>query len=130
MRKNVLTFSRMVALLCFVAGLVLACGPAADKLGIGAECTSNDQCNKDDNQSCLTQFKGGYCGSEGCTKSDDCPTGALCVTHEGKNYCFRSCTDKAECNANRSAANESNCSANITTPDGTKNAKACIPPSG
>lgn len=114
-------------------GLIVAsfaCGNAADKAGIGAECKQDSDC-KEEGQKCLTKFKGGYCGSEGCTKDADCPTGALCVTHtDSTNYCFRACTDKAECNVNRQAANESNCSANITLVSGEKNKKACIPPSG
>ena len=108
-----------------------ACGVQADKLGVGAECTKNEDCNQDNKQSCLTNFKGGYYGSADCTGDADCPTGSTCVTHtDSKNYCFRTCNDKTECNANRTAANESNCSANITLVDGTKGTKACVPPAG
>lgn len=103
-----------------------ACGNESDKLGVGAQCSSADDCN--DGQSCLS-FKGGYCGVSGCQANSDCPDSAVCVTHtDGKNYCFRACADKAECNANRDAANEANCSANITLADGSKSSKACVPP--
>ena len=77
-----------------------------------------------------TMNKGGYCGLTGCKADGDCPESSKCVTHtDGKNYCFRSCADKAECNANRDADNESNCSSNVTFADGSKSGKACVPPS-
>jgi len=105
-----------------------ACADEADDLGIGGECTAAADCN--DGQQCLTAFKGGYCGLENCTADADCPEASRCVTHDdGVNYCFRTCTDKAECNENRSADNESNCSANVTFSDGSKDGKACVPPS-
>ena len=109
--------------------LPLACGgDDADTLGIGAECTSNDQCA--DGQTCLTQFKGNYCGLASCASTADCPGSSACVTHtDNNNYCFRTCTDKAQCNANRSVANEANCSSNITFASGQKEGKACVPPS-
>ncbi|MGI5865101.1 MAG: hypothetical protein ACOX6T_24025 [Myxococcales bacterium] len=109
------------------------CGNDADALGVGAECTSNDQCDSGDEDkplSCLTAFKGGYCGLAGCKANADCPESSICVTHEdAKNYCFRVCADKADCNANRTAEVESNCSSSITrVEEGTQ--KACVPPSG
>ena len=108
------------------------CGDDADALGVGAECTSGDQCDSDDEEialSCLTSFKGGYCGLEGCKANADCPESSICVTHDdAKNYCFRVCAEKAECNANRGAEVESNCASNITrVEEGTQ--KACLPPS-
>ena len=110
--------------------LLIACGNPADRAGIGAACTADVDC-KEEGQKCLTNFRGGYCGSEGCVKDADCPTGAACVTHtDTKNYCFRVCNDKPDCNANRTAENESNCSANITLVSGDKGKKVCVPPSG
>ena len=116
-------------------GLVLsfACGDdsGADRLGVGAECTATDECDEDTNQSCLTAFKGGYCGIEACVVSSDCPENSACVAHtNGTNYCFRTCLDKAECNANRGAEVESNCSSSVTFVDDVGNLKACVPPSG
>lgn len=113
-------------------------GPAteADYVGVGAECIDNDDCLQPENDSdpvqiCLTQFKGGYCGIENCESNDDCPQGSACVAHEdGANYCFRRCTDKSECNINRSADAESNCSANIDFVVPSTTGKACVPPSG
>jgi hypothetical protein len=121
-----------MALLAFL--LLLSCGDdgtEADRLGIGAECTRNDQCDESTNQRCLTQFKGGYCGLLGCAHDTDCPSASACIAHEdGMKYCFRVCADKPECNVNRSVANESNCSGSATFVDGTMGRKACIPPSG
>jgi hypothetical protein len=115
-----------------VAGLtVWACGDddetEADRKGIGAQCTKDDECQT--GQKCLA-FKGGYCGLTPCTGDADCPQASACVTHEGANYCFRICIDKAECNVNRTiGVNESNCSSNTTFVSGTMGRKACIPPS-
>src|SRR4051812_35043716 len=121
------------AMTCLVAVLVLlagACGDdsvEADRLGVGAECSHDDDCLME--QSCLA-FKGGYCGISGCDANDDCPEGSVCVAHDdGKTYCFRACTDKAECNQNRSPDNESNCSSSIDYVDTTTQLKACVPPS-
>ncbi|QQR88559.1 MAG: hypothetical protein IPJ88_09830 [Myxococcales bacterium] len=104
----------------FVCTLSLSCDDddtEADLLGVGAECTTSDQCTLDE-QICLTEFKGGYCGLRDCLSHDDCPDASACVKHSdgisgSSNYCFRICVDKAECNENRSLDNESNCSANI-----------------
>lgn len=117
----------LVAFPCLLLSLA-ACGDDADDLGVGAQCTQASECGE--NQQCLTQFKGGYCGLAGCKANADCPDASACVTHsDGKNYCFRVCKDKGECNANRSGDNASNCSSNITFASGKKEGKACVPPS-
>ena len=122
----------LVALLCSACGD--DDGPEADRLGVGAECTSNDDCLQEDAgimQECLLNFAGGYCGIEGCTSDADCPEASACIAHtDGINYCFRVCVDKPECNANRSVDNEANCSSNVTFTDGDMGRKACVPPSG
>lgn len=108
-------------------------GTEADRVGIAGECTVDEDCDNEPDAgirlSCLRQFKGGYCGSTPCADHADCPAGALCVAHEGTNYCFRACTDKPECNRNRGVDNEANCSANITLVGDTDLKKACVPPS-
>lgn len=128
------------------SGVLVACGGGggsgteADRIGIAAQCSKNSDCPevaREDGGTydlvCLTQFKGGYCGLEDCEASVDCPTGSICVKHtDNKNYCFRVCKDKIECNANRTADLEANCSSNFdwamaSDDDGSK---ACIPPSG
>lgn len=110
--------------------MLVGCGNPADQAGIAAKCSTTSDCAKvgDTQLTCLTGFKGGYCGLSGCTKDEDCVQGSACVKENGTNYCFRVCTDKAECNANRSADSEANCSANIEHV-GTSTAKACVPPS-
>jgi hypothetical protein len=126
MRSTRLLFSPAFVL---ALGLLAACscGPDADRLRIGAECSQTAQCENEE-LSCLTAFRGGYCGASGCAADVDCPEGARCVTVGATNYCFRECVDKAECNAHRSVQNESNCSSNITRVQG-GNWKACVPPS-
>lgn len=129
---------------CCVLGATVSCGDdddgvyrgtEADWLGVGAACTSDDMCYQGEDgglvQKCLTQFKGGYCGIADCQSDADCPDASACVAHDdGNNYCFRICMDKIECNRNRPADAESNCSANVTFVDGGKSERACVPPSG
>ena len=107
----------------------------ADRLGVAAQCTQNADCNQklEVPQTCLLGFKGGYCGVEDCKSNQDCPSGSACVMHDdSKNYCFRVCAEKLECNANRDADHEANCSSNVDFTDGKPEAgnKACVPPSG
>jgi hypothetical protein len=113
----------------------------ADHYGVGAACDGDAVCDEYEDfyeetgsesfdLVCLSQFAGGYCGLEGCSGNDDCPDEAACVAHDdGKNYCFRRCTDKAECNENRPVDAESNCSANVEFVDANTSGKACVPPS-
>lgn len=112
------------------AALAMACGNAADNARIGAQCAADTDCPKvgEKQLKCLTSFKGGYCGLDGCTTDSDCVTGAACVKVASVNYCFRECTDKPECNANRSVDNESNCVGNADHV-GASTAKVCVPPS-
>jgi len=102
----------------------------SDKIGIAGECKTDEDC-KTEGLTCLLDFKGGYCGVADCTKNEDCPESSLCVTENSKNFCFRSCTDKVECNENRSEDNEANCSGSfdLASQDDTTKLKACIPPS-
>ncbi|KPK14548.1 MAG: hypothetical protein AMJ62_13085 [Myxococcales bacterium SG8_38] len=104
----------------------------ADRVGVGAECGSTAECPTpmEVELDCLTQFKGGYCGLEGCQGDADCPDGSACVTHsDGQNYCFRECRDKPDCNLNRSLENEANCVGSIVFVDPRNDRKACEPPS-
>lgn len=111
-------------------------GTEADRFGVGAQCTvaeeelCDDDLDDDFDLVCLTDFKGGYCGLEGCEANLDCPEGSACVLHDdGQTYCFRICLDKGECNFNRDAENEANCSSSIDFVEDT-GIKACVPPSG
>lgn len=128
--------SRLIACYAMIAlGLLpVGCGGSddeADRLGVGAECDpTDDLCDEETAQVCLTQFTGGYCGIVGCASDLDCPEASGCVMHDdGANYCFRVCSDKSECNVNRSVDNEANCSSNVTFVDGAQGRKACVPPS-
>ena len=117
--------------LLLIALVCLGCSDnKADSLGVGAQCTMTSDCNTDLHEICLP-FKGGYCGLEGCAHDADCPTDSACIAHtDGQNYCFRTCTDKSQCNANRDPINEANCSSTATFVDGTNGRKACVPPNG
>ena len=123
----------VVATLMFSWTLV-GCGDddtsEADRRGVGAQCTANGDCTEAE-QTCLTQFKGGYCGIQNCQNDAACPEGSACVTHDdSNNYCFLVCGNKSDCNTNRSAVNEANCSSSTTFVEGANGRKACIPPSG
>lgn len=122
MKKTWILMAAAVA----VAGLV-GCGDDANDQRIGAECTGTAQC-ENEALTCLTQFKGGYCGASGCTSNAGCPEGSICVAQGGTNLCFLVCEDKTDCNQNRSAENESNCSSSITRVE-PGSQKACVPPS-
>lgn len=133
-------------LVASASGLLLGCNEdsgetEADRIGVGAECTESAECESADEEitlECLTQFTGGYCGLEGCEGTADCsdgtccPDGSACVTaDDGKNYCYRLCQEKEDCNRNRSPENEANCvgSGTINFVDGDTGRKACEPPS-
>jgi hypothetical protein len=127
---------------CFVVmGVLAGCGEdgddtAADRVGVAAQCSSDAECPAVERGdvtvqlTCLREFKGGYCSISACERNDDCPDGSECVNHDdGNSYCFRVCSDKAECNRNRSLENEANCSSSIDLTDADSDSKACVPPS-
>jgi len=124
----------LVFLVAILGMLFVGCGEddANDQL-IGGECATAADCDdgNDDTPAldCILDFKGGYCGRAGCQNSTDCPEGSLCADLEGSFYCFLACTDKAQCNQNRTADNESNCSSSVDPVEGGEQ-KLCIPPSG
>jgi hypothetical protein len=126
---------RLAAVLASSVALLVACGgdddTEADRLGVGAQCAGDEVCDDTIDLTCLLQFKGGYCGAQGCAGDADCPEASACIAHDdGENYCFRICVDKPDCNENRDLENEANCSSNATFVDGTLGRKACVPPSG
>jgi hypothetical protein len=121
--------------------LFTACGDdddenEANRLGVGASCDNNDHCATD--QSCLTEFKGGYCGVRDCEHDEDCPEGSACIAGENAtsdsgtsgNYCFLVCANKIDCNLHRPVDDEANCSSSVTFIDDAQGRKACVPPSG
>lgn len=104
-------------------------GDEAVERGLGAVCTEDTDC-RESGQTCLTDFKGGYCGLRGCTASEQCPAGSACVAHDdGNNYCFLICGTKDQCNRSRPPDEEANCESSVTFVSGEKNLKACVPPS-
>ena len=125
---------KLLAVVCplLVAVLTLSCGDSgteAQKRGVGAACTMAPDCTET-GQSCLTQFKGGYCGVAGCTSDEGCPPGSACVTHDdGMNYCFLICNVKADCNRSRAVDVEANCSSTAVLLEAPKDRKVCSPPS-
>jgi hypothetical protein len=112
-----------IIVVALLAGWLPGCIPPA----AGNVCTKADECP--DGQECLTEFKGGYCGTKGCTRPEDCPDDTICVTYEGANYCFLRCVDKADCNVNRPVEQEANCVSSIVAV-GSDGSKACVPPMG
>ncbi len=126
---------KTLAVLCplVLMVLTLGCGDSgseAQKRGVGAACDTTHECTET-GQSCLTQFKGGYCGVAGCTTDANCPAGSACVTHDdGMNYCFLVCNVKADCNRSRGVDVEANCSSTAVLVAEPKDRKICSPPSG
>ncbi|HEY7371595.1 MAG TPA: hypothetical protein VIF57_05400 [Polyangia bacterium] len=124
----------MSRILCAFAVVIAACGcgggqSEAIKRGIGSACTMDSDCTTK-GQVCLLEFKGGYCGVGGCMHDADCPAGSACVTADNQhNDCFLVCDLKTDCNPNRTADVESNCSSSLGFVDGTMSRKVCIPPS-
>lgn len=114
--------------LLFAFVLATSCGTPAQQAGVGRACAGDDDCG--DEQSCLA-FSGGYCGLQDCAGDDDCPAGSACVAHDdGERYCFLICTDKPECNVDRPAEVQANCSSKATFVDAQDDGvKACVPPS-
>ena len=129
----------MIQKAMYIVGLLVLFAPGcgdgtsvgeADQLGVGGACMENLDC-PDTAPQCLTSFKGGYCGIEGCEEDADCPENSLCVSFDdGEHYCFRTCEEKEECNANRPEEVWANCSANVTFVEPQESIKACVPPSG
>ncbi|HWO14534.1 MAG TPA: hypothetical protein VNN80_33755 [Polyangiaceae bacterium] len=133
---GVLSSTALAASLCVLAACGGDEGNEADRVGVASECTSDQACpevTRGDARvqlSCIRDFKGGYCGIEGCQADDDCPDGSACVAHDdGSTYCFRICAEKLECNRHRTPENEANCSSSIDFTDATRDGKACVPPS-
>jgi len=114
--------------------LLVSCG---GKAGLGTTCAVDGDCESV--QKCLLEFKGGYCGLRDCVHDTDCPSNTACVEVQAanqdggastSNYCFLVCSMKDECNHDRPATSESNCSSTAVFVDGTNGRKACVPPSG
>ena len=123
--RILLTLSATLCLFAFAG-----CGSDAAAKGVGAQCASSDDC-QEEGQSCITSFKGGYCGVQDCAADTDCPDGSHCATLKdtGVKYCFLKCVDKVECNTDRDVDNEANCSSREENVDSNNTDKSCVPPS-
>lgn len=125
-----------LALLLAVGSASCADENAADRIGVAWSCTTNADCPEVECDvepcpvlQCLTQFSGGYCGLADCISDAECVEGSACVRHDdGRNYCFRLCTDKPQCNRHREPSVEANCSSSVEFVE-PQSARACVPPS-
>ncbi len=94
--------------------------------GVGAACTSNDDCDPD--LECLTDVRGGYCGTRDCTADSECPENTRCVTHaNGNNYCLRTCATNSDCSFCRGPALAIDCVDDANLVDPTVPAMVCVP---
>jgi hypothetical protein len=86
--------SKLFRLCALVASGAFSCGDGneSDRVGIARDCSKNADCPKvgEFQLTCLTIFKGGYCGLAGCVRDADCPLGAARIAEGGTNYCFAS----------------------------------------
>jgi hypothetical protein len=80
-------------------GLLVACGPPAD--GIGIDCASAGDC--EDSQMCITEVPSGYCTAS-CTTPGmraECPEGAICdqvsLDSGNQNLCVLECEAQDDC---------------------------------
>ena len=102
-------------------------GSSSAGLEVGSECTASSECDDGSGQTCLTGFKGGYCGVADCGASDQCPDGSGCALYEnGVGYCFRTCAVTSDCNDFRSADMAAECSDSAPFLDDIL-ALACVP---
>jgi hypothetical protein len=138
---------RFITVVSMLALLGLASGchsdrVEADLVGVGAQCATSADCPEVDFEGdagvmrlqCLTTFNGGYCGLADCSSNAECPGGSVCIAHDDPagSFCFRSCTNKPECNANRDVNHEANCNGGADPQDPADEAsigKVCYPSS-
>lgn len=109
----------------------LACGndETGGGLDVGAECSSPSDCDRASGQTCLTGFKGGYCGIADCGATEQCPVDSACALYQnGVGYCFKTCTVSTDCNDFRSADTEASCSDSAPFLDDVADLMACVPP--
>ncbi len=110
----------------------------ADDAGIGELCETDDDCPESTvfgrkvRLICLTDLAGGYCALGDCTTGLECPSGSICIAHDSKNVCVRSCNSDEDCNANR-ASHDARCTRDFEYAHesaGPEGFDACLPPSG
>lgn len=95
------------------------CG-VGEGCGVDAECAAG--------LTCLTGYKGGYCGKADCSVNADCPTGSLCVKDGDSSYCARTCAAAGDCAACRDPDFVATCKADATFMEAGTTGSVCVPP--
>lgn len=96
--------------------------------GTGAACAGDADCSG--GLTCLSSFKGGYCGKRDCAVNADCGADGACVkAADGKNYCFRTCQAASDCSFCRSDGSYATCSDQVAFVETGTTGSVCVPPS-
>jgi hypothetical protein len=93
--------------------------------GVGETCAGDAECAT--GLTCLTSFKGGYCGKKDCAVNADCPTGSLCVKNGSSSYCALSCAAPGDCAVCRGTADAAACKADATFMQAGTTGSVCVP---
>ncbi len=94
--------------------------------GTGASCAADADCTG--GLSCITTFKGGYCGHQGCKANADCDKDSACVmVKDGKNYCFKSCQAASDCSFCRPDGLYATCANNAVFAEAGTLGSVCVP---
>jgi hypothetical protein len=95
--------------------------------GVGAACVGDVDCKAP--LTCMTGFKGGYCGVKDCTTNAQCPADSLCVKHsDAVGYCYLKCTAATTCSFCRPPAYAAACSDQVTFLEAGTTGSVCVPP--
>ena len=97
--------------------------------GVGSDCGADADCGGAP-LVCITTFQGGYCTTQGCLTNADCAGGALCVTSEAENYCYRPCATDGDCGLCRSSSVAAACRDDVTFVETGTTGSVCVPPGG
>jgi hypothetical protein len=96
--------------------------------GAGAACAADADCTG--GLTCLSNFKGGYCGKGDCAVNADCGAASACVkAADGKNYCFKTCQAASDCSFCRNAGYYATCSDGVVFAEDGTTGSVCVPPS-
>lgn len=106
-------------------------GAANRKVCVPGDCDVGEACSGDaecaEGLRCITSFQGGYCTTEGCSTSDDCPNDSACVERSGRTYCLKRCAVESDCGACRPWQLRGACTADVALVEG-GSASVCLPP--
>lgn len=95
--------------------------------GVGAGCATDADCTSP--LTCLTGFKGGYCGKRDCTTNAGCPADSLCVKHsDSVGYCYLKCTVANTCSFCRPPGYAASCTDQVTYFEAGTTGAVCVPP--